>query len=415
MDKSVDVEIILTEYNSNTTKKSIVAIVENYLKNKIFRPNSVINFERENTNILHGVVKTIIIGEIEGYDKSFVDFNNLNINWFVYKLDSEGPLLQNEEDGEEEITISTQLMLPSESLFNLWENLYYDHSIKQNLLKYAQTMMEFSDKGVDQNIISCNRVILLHGPPGTGKTSLCKALAQKLTIRMGKRFGSGVLIEINSHSLFSKWFSESGKLVNKMFTKINDFIENKDNLVCVLMDEVESLAHARNQCVSGTEPSDSIRVVNALLTQIDRIKQHSNVLIFATSNMTESIDLAFIDRADIKQHLGNPSKYAIYKVYYSCINELIKAQIVKGDTLESTDYLISTEDKQYSPELTKLLDLCEKSVGLSGRSLRKIPFMAHALFLEGGQIQLGDFLNAMERAVHKEILERTYFEKIKHT
>ncbi|XP_028130472.1 pachytene checkpoint protein 2 homolog isoform X2 [Diabrotica virgifera virgifera] len=414
MDKSVDVEIILTEYN-NTTKKSIVAVVENYLKNKIFRPNSVINFERENTNILHGVVKTVIIGEIAGYDKSFVDFNNLNINWFVYKLDAEGPLLQNEEDGEEEVTISTQLMLPSESLFNLWENLYYDHSIKQNLLKYAQTMMEFSDKGVDQNIISCNRVILLHGPPGTGKTSLCKALAQKLTIRMGKRFGSGVLIEINSHSLFSKWFSESGKLVNKMFSKINDFIENKDILVCVLMDEVESLAHARNQCVSGTEPSDSIRVVNALLTQIDKIKQHSNVLIFATSNMTEAIDLAFIDRADIKQHLGNPSKYAIYKVYYSCINELIKSKIVTGDTLESTDYLISNEDKQYSPELKKLLDLCETSVGLSGRSLRKIPFLAHALFLEGDQIQLGDFLEAMERAVHKEILERKYFEQIKLT
>ena len=46
-------------------------------------------------------------------------------------------------------------------------------------------------------------------------------------VRMGEFFKSGQLVEINSHSLFSKWFSESGKLVQKMFTEIKRLMEDQ--------------------------------------------------------------------------------------------------------------------------------------------------------------------------------------------
>ena len=59
------------------------------------------------------------------------------------------------------------------------------------------------------------------------------------------------------------------------------------SLVCVLIDEVESLTAARK--ASGSEPSDAIRVVNALLTQLDQIKAAPNVLILTTSNITGTI------------------------------------------------------------------------------------------------------------------------------
>ena len=35
------------------------------------------------------------------------------------------------------------------------------------------------------------------------------------------------------------------------------------------------------------------------------------------------LDLAFIDRADIKQYIGLPSQEAIYQIYYSCLIELM--------------------------------------------------------------------------------------------
>lgn len=76
------------------------------------------------------------------------------------------------------------------------------------LLDYASTSMIFSQYNVNTNVISWNRVILLYGPPGTGKTSLCKGLSQKLAIRLKKNYKMAEFIEINSHSLFSKYYSE---------------------------------------------------------------------------------------------------------------------------------------------------------------------------------------------------------------
>ena len=62
-----------------------------------------------------------------------------------------------------------------------------------------------------------------------------RALAQKLSIRLSKRFSDFQLVEIYSHNLFSKWFSESGKLVGKMFDDISHTLENDDTFVVVLI------------------------------------------------------------------------------------------------------------------------------------------------------------------------------------
>jgi pachytene checkpoint protein 2 len=60
--------------------------------------------------------------------------------------------------------------------------------------------------------------------------------------------------------------------------------------------QVESLTAARSAAMNGNEPSDAVRVVNAVLTQIDSLKSKDNVLVLTTSNISKAIDLAFVDR-----------------------------------------------------------------------------------------------------------------------
>lgn len=77
------------------------------------------------------------------------------------------------------------------------------------------------------------------------------------------------------------------------------------------------------------------------------------------------------------------------------------------------DPLININKEDQKEECSLLLRICEHSLGLSGRSLRKIPFIAHALFLNQSLVNMKDFLEAMEMAVSKEKSERNYFEGLK--
>lgn len=71
--------------------------------------------------------------------------------------------------------------------------------------------------------------------------------------------------------------------------------------------------------------------------------------------------------------------------------------------------MVSENTNQCSNDTKYLLKICSRSVGLSGRSLRKMSFIAHALFLNKTEISLAEFLSAMEKAIEREHSERHYF------
>ncbi|RXG61602.1 Pachytene checkpoint protein 2-like protein [Armadillidium vulgare] len=386
---------VLQAHKSQLKKEDLTEKVDEFLKTEKTLATDEIFKSSDLPSLFKGHVEQIqLCGLRSSTEPRIIDVDDVSRSYHVYKLDVGGPGVEElGGGGDDDVPAATHWLLPSAEFQHLWDSLIFDTDIKDQLASFVSSTMLFSDCGVNCNIISWNRVLLLHGPPGTGKTSLCKALAQKVSIRMNHRYKYGQLFEVNSHSLFSKWFSESGKLVQKLFTKITELLEDPDSLVFVLIDEVESLTRMRSATANGAEPSDAMRVVNALLTQLDHIKRYPNVLILTTSNVTGTIDLAFVDRADIKQYIGLPSQGAIYQIYLSCLNELMNTKIIssKQQLLTIRQLQITNmEDRDFS-----------QSVGLSGRSLRKIPFLAHALHAKRDRPSLTEFLQAMVAAVHK--------------
>ncbi|SCM08901.1 AAA family ATPase, putative [Plasmodium chabaudi adami] len=335
---------------------------------------------------------------------------------------------ENEDEEKKSIPIYSQYILPHPRFHKLWDSLYYEENIKRDLLEYVSALMLFASKKIDCNLINYNHLVLLYGPPGTGKTSLCKALANKICIRLSNMYTTGILIELNAHTLFSKWFSESGKQVLKLFNKIKKIIneyEENDVFICLLIDEVESLSADRKKSMDGTEPTDSIRVVNTLLTQIDSLKYYNNTLLLTTSNMSEMIDDAFIDRADLKQFIGLPNEECRYEIYKDCIGELIEKGIIsycsKIPSYQRITKLLKNEKEKSKDEYVygnKLMECAKMSNGFSGRCLRRIPFQAYAYFCQATLrfynstnnneqnvlISLNDFLLALHKAIQKELM-----------
>lgn len=402
----LNIEVRLVNSNSNSSNNGKEELIMELKQNM---PKVVYNcraFVPENSSLREKVDRIVIDCDTQPHGTQLKTFDehldSANYHFYTAKkfgVMAEEIALENESGNSGENAIgSYQWELPAMEFEGLWESLLYgsDDCPKKEVLNFIKTSLEFACHDVEPTIIPQNRLILLNGPPGTGKTTLCKAMAQKSAIRMGIQYKRALLVEVNSHSLFSKWFSESGKLIQKLFTRIEELAERADWLIFVLIDEVESLTMGREAAFSGNDPTDSVRAVNAVLTQLDKIKRHQNVYILCTSNIERALDSAFMDRVGLVRHISFPEEPAIIAILQNCTEEMSRVGL-----LEIPPGWAEEEGQRKLQEISR-----HSAIGkFSGRALRKLPALAYSSASQSGAkkpIQLGIFLDCLAKVAERE-------------
>ncbi len=166
--------------------------------------------------------------------------------------------------------------------------------------------------------------ILMHGPSGTGKTMLAKAVATE---------SEANFISVKGPELLSKWIGESERGVREIFRRA------RQAAPCVVFfDEVDSIAPIRGMegVNAGTE-----RMVSQLLTEMDGIQELTGVVIIAATNRLDMIDTAllrpgrfdkivFVPKPDLNTRLKILEIYAKEKPITSEVNLQRIAELTDG-------------------------------------------------------------------------------------
>ena len=127
--------------------------------------------------------------------------------------------------------------------------------------------------------------ILLHGPPGTGKTFVVKALANE---------AGAAFFSVKGAELLDKFVGESERGVRDVFSRARAASPS-----IIFFDEFDALAPVRGK--SNNSVSDS--VVAALLTEIDGVADRGQVSVIAATNRKDLIDGALLRAGRFETHL----------------------------------------------------------------------------------------------------------------
>jgi transitional endoplasmic reticulum ATPase len=156
--------------------------------------------------------------------------------------------------------------------------------IHQRVLQPLEHAEAFAAAG-----IGLERGILLHGPPGSGKTLLAKAIARQANANF---------LLVRGPELLSKWVGQSEEGLRRVFSRARQV-----RPAVVFFDEIEALLPVRG---SGHDSGVSDRIVNQFLAEVDGMVEMERVLLIGATNRPELIDPAALRAGRLGLHLRVP-------------------------------------------------------------------------------------------------------------
>mmetsp|Transcript_40967 Transcript_40967/g.63946 ORF Transcript_40967/g.63946 Transcript_40967/m.63946 type:complete len:387 (+) Transcript_40967:2376-3536(+) len=133
--------------------------------------------------------------------------------------------------------------------------------------------------------------VLLFGPPGTGKTILVKAMANKISASFFKAVGS---------EFVQKYLGEGPKLVRDLFRSA---AQNSPSIVFI--DEIDAIATKRFDAQTGAD-REVQRILIELLNQMDGFVQTSSVKVILCTNRVDTLDPALLRPGRVDRKIEFP-------------------------------------------------------------------------------------------------------------
>ena len=180
-----------------------------------------------------------------------------------------------------------------------WEDIGGLEGVKRELQEAVEWPLRYPDLYAKIGH-TVPKGILLHGPSGTGKTMLAKAVATE---------SEANFISVKGPELLSKWVGESERGIREIFRRA------RQAAPCVVFfDEIDSIAMARGGGMGGEMGGGSIgtndRVISQILTELDGISELHGVVVLAATNRPDMIDTALLrpGRFDRIVFVPNPDR-----------------------------------------------------------------------------------------------------------